>query len=117
MTRQELITSRKYNYDGKSEQQQAGMVDRSAPAKSQIPLRCLVADRSEAGRRPDSSCWLAARELDDRPNSSSLQVCDQLRTCLRPDSVMEFGFSLATPTVLRLHYCYFARGSGGEVSW
>jgi len=30
--------------------------------------------------------------LDDRPNFGSLQVCDQLRTCLRPDSVMEFGF-------------------------
>jgi len=30
--------------------------------------------------------------LDDRPNFWSLQVCDQLRTCLRPDSVMEFGF-------------------------
>jgi len=28
---------------------------------------------------------------DDRPNFCSLQVCDQLRTCLRPDSVMEFG--------------------------
>jgi len=40
----------------------------------------LVADRSEtAGRRP-------ASELDDRPNSSSLQVCDELRTCLRPGS-------------------------------
>jgi len=31
--------------------------------------------------------------LDDRPNFSSLQVCDQLRTCLRPDSVVEFGIS------------------------
>jgi len=29
--------------------------------------------------------------LDDRPNFCSLQVCDQLRTGLRPDSVMEFG--------------------------
>jgi len=27
---------------------------------------------------------LAANELDNRPNSSSLQVCDQLRACLRP---------------------------------
>jgi len=61
--------------------------------KSQIPLRYLVADRSEAGRRRASSCSLAANELDDRPNSSSLQVCDQLRTCLRSDSVMEFGFN------------------------
>ena len=34
---------------------------------------------------------LAASELDDRPNSSSLQVCDQFRTCLRPDSVAEVG--------------------------
>jgi len=40
-----------------------------------------------------SSLELATSELDDRPNSSSLQVCDQLRTCLRPDSVMEFGFN------------------------
>jgi len=53
----------------------------------------LVADRFEASRRPASSCWLAASELDDRPNSSSLQVCDQLQTCLRPNSVMEFGFT------------------------
>jgi len=30
--------------------------------------------------------------LDDRPNFCSLQVYDQLQTCLRPDSVMEFGF-------------------------
>jgi len=30
--------------------------------------------------------------LDDRPNFCSLHVCDQLRTCLRSDSVMEFGF-------------------------
>jgi len=37
----------------------------------------------------------ASSELDDKPNSSSLQVCDQLRTCLRPDSVMEFGFKSA----------------------
>ena len=42
-------------------------------------------DRSEAGQRSASSCYssLQASELDDRPNSSSLQVCDQ-------DSVMEF---------------------------
>jgi len=36
----------------------------------------VVADQSQ-------TCKLAASELDDRPNSSSLQVCDQLRTCLR----------------------------------
>jgi len=29
--------------------------------------------------------------LDDRPNFCSLHVCEQLRTCLRPDNVMEFG--------------------------
>jgi len=44
----------------------------------------LVADKSDARRRPASSCELAASELDDRPNFSSLQVCDQLRTCLQP---------------------------------
>ena len=48
----------------------------------------LVADRSEAGRRPVAD--LLAR--NDKPNSSSPQGCDQLRTCLRPDSVTEFGF-------------------------
>jgi len=31
--------------------------------------------------------------VDDRPNFCSLQVWDQLPTCLRPDSVMEFGFN------------------------
>ena len=31
----------------------------------------LVADRSEAGRRPASLCYLAASELDDILNSSS----------------------------------------------
>ena len=31
-------------------------------------------------------------KLHDRPNFSSLQVCDQLRTSFEPDSVMEFGF-------------------------
>jgi len=31
----------------------------------------------------------------DRQNFCSLQVCDQLRTYLRPDSVMEFGFKSA----------------------
>ena len=33
-----------------------------------------------------------ASELADRSISSSLQVCDQLRTCLRPDTLMEFGY-------------------------
>jgi len=44
----------------------------------------LVADRSEAGGRPVADLLARASELDDRSNSSSLQVCDQLRTCLRP---------------------------------
>ena len=44
---------------------------------SQIGPR-LVADLSQI-------CLLVlARELDDRPNSSSLQVCDQPRAYLRP---------------------------------
>ena len=47
----------------------------------------LVANRSETGRRPASSCSLTASELDDGTNSSSLW------TRLRPDSVMEFGFN------------------------
>jgi len=38
----------------------------------------LVADSFEAGRRP--------------VRTSFEPVCDQLRTCLQPDSVMEFGF-------------------------
>jgi len=40
----------------------------------------LVADLLARAR----SCSLAASELDDMPNSSSLQVCGRLRTCLRP---------------------------------
>jgi len=35
-------------------------------------------------------------KLHDRPNFSSLQVCDQLRTSFEPDSVMEFGLKQAT---------------------
>jgi len=37
------------------------------------------------------------------------QVCDQLRTCLRPDSVMEFGFKAfvtLTPTSQQLLVAY-----------
>jgi len=30
--------------------------------------------------------------LDHRPNFCSLQVCHQIRTCLRPNSVMKFSF-------------------------
>ena len=37
---------------------------------------------------------------DDRPNFSSLQVCDQLRTSFEPDSVMEFGLKLSTTLVV-----------------
>jgi len=44
----------------------------------------LVANRSGAGRRPVTDLLARASELDDRPNSSSLQVCDHLGTCLRP---------------------------------
>ena len=46
----------------------------------------------ESGRGPASSCWFAASKIDDRPNFSSLQVCDQLRTSFEPAGVMEFGF-------------------------
>ena len=47
---------------------------------------------SQTGPRLVADLLARASELDDRPNSSSLQDCDQLRTCLRPDSVMQFGF-------------------------
>ena len=64
----------------------------SSAAKSQIPLRYLVADNSEAGRRPAASRnlpyhYLASSELAraSRSEISLGPVCDQ-------DSVMEFGF-------------------------
>ena len=64
----------------------------SSAAKSQIPLRYLVADNSEAGRRPAASWnlpyhYLASSELAraSRSEISLGPVCDQ-------DSVMEFGF-------------------------
>ena len=44
----------------------------------------LVAEMFEASRGPASSCEFAASKLDDRPNFSSLQVCDQLRTTFEP---------------------------------
>jgi len=50
---------------------------------------------SQTGPRLVADLLARASELDDTPNSSSLQVCDQLRTCLRPDSVMEFGFNVS----------------------
>ena len=52
----------------------------------------LVADRSEAGRRPVVDLLARARSLlviGQIPESRSLQVCHQ-------DSVMEFGFNLAS---------------------
>ena len=71
------------------------------PVRSQIPLRYLVRSWFETGRRqvrswsqtcrrPASSCQFAASKVDDRPNFSSLQFYDQLRTSFEPDSVMEF---------------------------
>ena len=50
---------------------------------------------SQTGPRLVTELLARASELDDRPNSSSLYVSDQLRTCLRPDSVMEFDFEPA----------------------
>ena len=43
--------------------------------------------------------------LDDRPNFCSLQVCDQLRTCLRPDSIMEFDFEPVCDQVRAVSIC------------
>jgi len=72
------------------------VADRFAAGLRQIPLRYpgrrQVQSWSQTG--PKLVADLLARAgsmLDDWPNSSSLQICDQLRTCLRPDSVMEFG--------------------------
>jgi len=49
---------------------------------------------SQTGPRLVADLLACARcRLDERPNSSSMQVCDQPRTCLQPDSVMEFGFN------------------------
>jgi len=65
-----------------------GVVSDRAKAKfhyniwSQTGLR-LVADLLARARSLLAS-WMIGQI------SSSLQVCDQLRTCLRPDSVMEF---------------------------
>ena len=66
--------------------------DVDGSCKSQISLRYLLADRFEAGRGPVADLLARASSLlDAGPDSSSLQICGQLRTCLRPDSVMEFG--------------------------
>jgi len=40
--------------------------------KAEFHYALLVADRSEAGRRPVVDLLARASELDDRPNSSSL---------------------------------------------
>ena len=53
----------------------------------------MVRSWFEAGRGPASPCSFAASKLDVRPNFSSLQVRDQLRTSFEPHSVMEFGFN------------------------
>ena len=47
---------------------------------------------SQTGSKLVADLLPRARKLDYRPTSSSLQVCDQLRTFVRPNSVMEFGF-------------------------
>jgi len=52
--------------------------------KAKFHNAILVADSSEAGRRQVRS-WSQTQLLAScRPNSGSLHVCDQLRTCLRP---------------------------------
>ena len=66
----------------------------SSAAKSQIPLRYLVADNSEAGRRPAASWnlpyhYLASSELARASRSATgpRPASNQLRTCLRPGSL------------------------------
>jgi len=57
--------------------------------KAKFHYAIIVADRSEAGRRPvadllaRASSLLASKIVRDMPNSSSQQVCDHPRTCLR----------------------------------
>jgi len=64
-----------YLYNAKNQNSQCAVIP-----KSQIPLRYLVADRSEAGRSPAASWNLVYHyEL-----AGLRQVCDQPRTCLRP---------------------------------
>jgi len=56
----------------------------------------LVADRFEAGRGPPigrAGSLLTSYTVHDRPNFSSLQVCDHLRASSESDSVMEFGLN------------------------
>jgi len=44
----------------------------------------LAMQRSDnVSNRVKANLHYAVSELEDRPNSSSLQVCDQPRTCLR----------------------------------
>ena len=52
----------------------------------------LVADRFAAGLNQIPLCYPGLY-------SGLLKVCDQLRTCLRPDSIMEFGLKLCNIVV------------------
>jgi len=56
----------------------------------------LVADLQRAGIGGLSSSSLARAS---RSATSLGPVCNQLGTCLRPDSVMEFGFKQLSPVV------------------
>ena len=58
---------------------------------------------SEASHIPASSFQLPASELDDRLHSRSLQVCDQLRTCLRPN-----GIGLLWSSIWKKNYSLYA---------
>ena len=62
----------------------------SKPNSITLSGRRQVRSWSRTCRRP--AIGRVSSLLDDRSNFSSLQVCDQLRTCLRPDNVVEFGF-------------------------
>jgi len=61
------------------------------PVHSWSKLNSIMLSWSETGLRLVADLLAGASKLDDRQNSSSLQVCDQFWTCLRPYSVMEFG--------------------------
>jgi len=78
----------------------------TAPAKGQIPLRYLVADRSEAWSQTCSELKFGLSSSLLAANYHELaclrQVCDQLRTCLRQDRVVESGFNEGD-TVLPCH--------------
>jgi len=59
-----------------------------APTWSQTSSKpnSIMLSWSQTGSMLVADLPARASELDDRPNSSSLQVCNQLRTCLRPAS-------------------------------